>query len=219
PPDAADKARAKTAGSVIGDVESRRIVFVNGAFVRELSDLAGLEKGLSIRSMAQALAGSDSSTPQIGNVVAVDDAAVALNTALMGDGAVIHVAAGAATERPLHLVFFNSDTPMSLFTRSLVVVEEGARAMLIESHEGDEDTDYQVNTALELKVGDRAHVDHVKLIGEGAKALHVSSLMAAVGAQARFNAFSFLTGGAAVRNQMFLHFAGAETVAGIRGVR
>src|SRR5581483_10493623 len=181
PPDAADKARAKTAGSVIGDVESRRIVFVNGAFVCELSDLAGLEKGLSIRSMAQALAGSDSLTPQIGNVVAVDDAAVALNTALMGDGAVIHVAAGAATERPLHLVFFNSDTPMSLFTRSLVVVEEGARAMLIESHEGDEDTDYQVNTALELKVGDRAHVDHVKLIGEGAKALHVSSLMAAVG--------------------------------------
>jgi Fe-S cluster assembly protein SufD len=149
--------------------------------------------------------------------VAVDDAAVALNTALMGDGVVIRLAAGAVTERPLHLVFVGPQTPAALFTRSLVVLEEGARAMLIESHEGS-GADYQINAALELKVGDKAHVDHVKLIDEGAKALHVSTLMAAVGAQARFNAFSFTTGGAAVRNQMFLHFAGPETVAGIRGV-
>ncbi|MEX1083503.1 MAG: Fe-S cluster assembly protein SufD, partial [Xanthobacteraceae bacterium] len=106
----------------------------------------------------------------------------------------------------------------SIFTRSLAVVEEGARAMLIESHEGGADADYQVNAALELVVRDKAHVDHVKLIGEGAKALHVSTLMATVGAHARFNTFSFTTGGAAVRNQMFLLLAGEETVAGSRGV-
>ena len=89
--------------------------------------------------------------------------------------------------------------------------------MLIESHEGAADTDYQVNAALELVVGDEAHVDHVKLIGEGAKALHVSTLLAAIGAHARFNTFTFTTGGAVVRNQMFIRFDGVETVAGIRG--
>ncbi len=219
PPDAAAKARAKSAGKLVGDVECRRIVFVNGAFVPELSDLAALERGLTIRSMAQALAASDPLiTEYLGKAVAVDDMAVALNTALMGDGAVIHVAAGAAVDRPLHLIFVGPDTPAAVFTRSLVVVEDGARAMLIESHEGGTDADYQVNTALELIVGDKAHVDHVKLIGEGAKALHVSSLMARVGAHARFNAFTFTSGGAAVRNQMFLLLGGVETVAGIRGV-
>ena len=55
--------------------------------------------------------------------------------------------------------------------------------MLIESHEGPAGSDYQVNAALELFVGDEAHVDHVKLIGEGADALHVSTLAAAIGAQ------------------------------------
>ena len=52
PPDAAAKARAKSAGALLGDVEARRIVFVDGAFVAELSDTAGLEPGLTIGSLA-----------------------------------------------------------------------------------------------------------------------------------------------------------------------
>ena len=59
PPDAAAKARAKNAGAAFAAVEGRRIVLVDGAFVPELSDLAGLEPGLTIRSMAQALAAGD----------------------------------------------------------------------------------------------------------------------------------------------------------------
>ena len=74
--------------------------------------------------------------------------------------------------------------------RSLVVVEKGARVMLIESHEGPAGSEYQVNAALELFVGDEAHVDHVKIIGEGSDALHVSTLAAAIGARARFNTFT-----------------------------
>jgi Fe-S cluster assembly protein SufD len=218
PPDAAAKARAQSAPCPIGDVECRRIVFVNGALVPELSDLADLEKGLSVGSMAAALAkGGPLITQYLGKVVASDDAALALNTALMGDGALVRVAAGAVVDRPLYLVFIGPETAASIFARSLIVVEKGARVMLIESHEGPAEADYQVNAAVELVVGDQAHVDHVKLVGEGAKAMHVSTLLAAIGARARFNSFTFTTGGAVVRNQIFLRFDGAETVAGIRG--
>jgi Fe-S cluster assembly protein SufD len=218
PPDAAAKARAKTAGKVVGDVETRRLVFVDGAFVPELSDTAGLEPGLEVGSLADALSGT---APLIdgylGKLAPSGDVAVALNTALMGDGAVIHVGAGATIERPIHLLFVASDDPAATFTRSLVVVGEGARVMLIESHEGPAGSDYQVNSAIELFVGEKAHVDHVKIIGEGADALHVSTLAAAVGAKARFNAFTFTMGGAVVRNQMFLNFDGENILAGIRG--
>ena len=78
-------------------------------------------------------------------------------------------------------------------------------------------SEYQVNAALELEVGDEAHVDHIKITGEGAGALHVSTLMAAIGAHARFNEFLFTTGAAVVRNQLFVRFAGEGTIAGIRG--
>ena len=218
PPDAAAKARAKTAGALLGDVETRRLVFVDGAFVAELSDIAALEPGLSVGSLAAALSDGDPTlAAHLGKLAPASDAAVALNTALMGDGAVIRIAAGSTIERPIHLLFVASDKPAATFTRSLVVVEEGARAMLIESHEGPAGSDYQVNAALEIFVGDEAHVDHVKIIGEGADALHVSTLAAAIGARARFNAFTFTAGGAVVRNQLFLKFDGEDTVAGIRG--
>src|SRR5579862_9910336 len=59
PPDAAAKARAKSAGALVGDVEARRLVFVDGAFVPELSDVAALEQGLTITSLAAALSGDD----------------------------------------------------------------------------------------------------------------------------------------------------------------
>ena len=218
PPDAAAKARAKSAGALLGDVEARRLVFVDGAFVPELSDLANLSTGLTVGSLAQALADNDPAlAAHLGKLAPASDVAVALNTALMGDGAVIRIGAGATIERPLHLLFVASEKPAATFVRSLVVVEHGARAMLIESHEGPSGSDYQVNAALELFVGDAAHVDHVKIIGEGSDALHVSTLAAAIGAHARFNTFTFTVGGAVVRNQLFLKFDGEGTVAGVRG--
>jgi Fe-S cluster assembly protein SufD len=218
-PDAAAKARAKDALAMLDAIEARRVVFVDGALTPELSDLAGLEAGLTIRSMAQALAAGDRDLlAHLGRIVPTDDVAVALNTAFMGDGAVIHVAQGVALAQPIHLVFVNAGgEPASVFARSLVIIEEGARAMLVESHVGSTTSEDQVNTALELKVGDGAHVDHIKITGDGAGALHVSTLMAAIGAHARFNEFLFTTGGAVVRNQAFVRFDGEGTIAGIRG--
>src|SRR5271163_2366818 len=168
PPDAAAKARAKGAGKLLGDVEARRLVFVDGAFVPELSDTAGLESGLAVTSLADALtAGDPALAAHLGKLAPANDVAVALNTALKGDGAVIRIASGSTIERPLHLQFLSSGEPAATFVRSLVVVEPRARAMLIESHEGPSGGDYQVNAVLELSVGDEAHVDHVKIVGEG----------------------------------------------------
>src|SRR6202050_2868249 len=54
PPHAPAKTRAKTAGAVLSDVEARRLVFADGAFVAEASDVAGLEAGLTVNSLADA---------------------------------------------------------------------------------------------------------------------------------------------------------------------
>jgi len=214
PPDAAAKARARNAGRVLADVDCRRLVFVDGIFAPELSDLSP-EPGLSIGSLADALACGDKLiVDYIGKTFATDDVALALNTALMGDGAVIRIAEGAEIKRPIHLVFATgSDRPSSAFVRSLVTVEKGARVTLIEDHDSG---DAQVNAALELVVGDGAQVDYIKLTA--ARALHVASLLASVGADARVNTFAFTADAQVVRNQNFIRFAGENTRASIRGV-
>jgi Fe-S cluster assembly protein SufD len=214
PPDAAAKTRGKEAGNILAGLDVRKLTFVDGAFVAELSDLSP-EPGLAIGSLADALAKGDTLVTQhLGQTFATDDVAVALNTALMGDGAVIRIAAGAAIKRPIHLVFVaGADKPAATFVRSLVVVEKGAKAAVIEDHEsGDE----QVNAAFELVVGDDAEVDYFKVTR--ARGLHVASLLARVGANATFRSFAFTADSNVVRNQSFVHFAGDHSHAGIRGV-
>jgi len=214
PPDAAAKARAKTAGQALAGVDCRRLVFVDGVFAPDLSDLTP-EKGLTIGAMAEALAKNDPLVAKhVGRTFETDDVAVALNTALMGDGAVIEIADGAQIKRPLHLVFAaGGDKPESVFTRSLVVVGAGAKATLIEDHDSG---NAQVNAATELVVGDGADVDYFKLTrGQG---LHVASLLASVGAKADFDTFAFTSDTSVVRNQNFIRFAGEGADGGIRGV-
>src|ERR1700676_1263065 len=122
PPDAAPKARAKTGGAFLGRGETRRLVFVDGAFVAELSDVAALEPGLSVGSLADALSNGDPTLARhLGKLAPASDAAVALNTALMGDGAVIRIASGSTIERPIHLLFVASEKPAATYIRSLVV--------------------------------------------------------------------------------------------------
>src|SRR3569623_1953140 len=125
-PDAAAKARAKDAGKLIAGVETRRIVFVDGVFAPDLSDLTP-EPGLTIGSLANALARGNA--PALGTAFATDDVAVALNTALMGDGAVIEIAAHARIKKPIPLVFAGAP-PTSSFVRSLVTIGEGAEVTL-----------------------------------------------------------------------------------------
>ncbi len=214
-PDAAARGRAAQSPTLLASIDARRIVFVDGSFAPELSDLSNLEPGLSIGSMASALEVGDTRVlARMGAISSTTDTALALNTAFMRDGAVIDVAAEVALARPIHLVFVAARKEASaVFTRSLVMFGKGARAMLVESHEGS--SEQQVNTVIELDVADEAHVDHVKITDAGA--LHLSTMMATVGAHARFNEFLFTAGGTVVRNQVFVRFAGAGTIAGIRG--
>jgi len=218
-PDAAGIARAKEAGVLLREIEARRIVLVDGVLMPELSDLAALEPGLTIGSMAQALAAGDNDVVRlVGTVAPSDDVAAALNTAFMGDGVVISVADGVTLTRPLHVIFaYTASAAAAVFARSLVTVGDCARAMLIESHEGPDDVDYQINNALELTVGDDARVDHVKIGAEGSRALHISTLMAALGARAAFNDLSFMIGGAVVRNQLHVRCVGEDSTATIGG--
>lgn len=219
PPDAAAKTRAREAGQLLADAGCRRLFVVDGSFVPELSDLDGLESGLAIQSMATALASGDALvSAYLGKTVPTEDPVLALNTALMGDGVVIRVAAGVSIARPIQLVCVTTaDTPTAVFMRSLVVIDKGARVTLIETYEGPNKSPYQINAALELSVGEDAEVDHVKITREGMAAIHVATLLANIGARAKFNDFSFIAGGALVRNQLFVRLNGEGTVAGIHG--
>jgi len=113
---------------------------------------------------------------------------------------------------------FVGDAAAAMYPRSVVMVEPGAHLTLIESFAGPTDIDYQVNSALELVIGEGAKVDHIKIGHDGNSALRISTLGVTVDANATYRDFSFTIGGAVVRNQTFVRFAGEGTEASIGGV-
>ena len=212
-PDAAAKAAAKSAGSMLAGLRAHRIIIADGRFVPELSDTA--IDGVNITSLATAIAHDGEALFETAN----DDVALALNTALASDGVVIRVKAGMIVPRPIQLVFVHSaGNATAVFTRSRVVVEPDAKVTLVESHEGPDKLDYQINTALDLVVGRGAKVDHVKVTGEGSTALHVSTLCIGVAQGAELRDFTFTLGGAVVRNQLFVTCQGRNAALALAGV-
>lgn len=224
-PPAAPLASAEASAAIerataFGAIEALRITLVNGHVAQVDSDPAKVPAGLEILPLGLALSSNHELLAQMGAVVpgAGDNGAYALNTAFMADGAVIRVAAGASIETPIHLRFVNTGAvAFSTATRVLVAVGEGASVTLIESHEGPDGVAYQPNGVLELVVGDRAKVRHVRLNREGRDALALSTIAARLGAKASFDTVNMVVGAGVSRHQVYLTFAGDHSTANVNG--
>lgn len=212
-------ARAEAGARLLQGAELRRIVVANGAVVRELSDLDGLEDGLSISTLADAIASGDEALSRFGGIVpARYDAALALNTALAKDGLVVIVAAGAQIERPIHVAHvFAGEKAAASFARSLVVVGAGAQLTYAESFEGPDGLAYQANSATEFVVGDEAHLDVVRLQEDGGAAVHLSTLLFDVGRQSELHTFGYSTGAAVARTSLYATLSGDDSKVAFNG--
>ena len=172
--------------------------------------------------MAEALALDEPLLSQgLGPTVPADDPALALNTALAGDGVVITVSPDVAIERPIHLVFVNTSRDAGRDGHAIAGAWSAAAParLFVETHEGRDQSDYQVNTVLQLVVGDRgagrSYQDHAR----GQRRASTSRRCWPISARGRSSmSSSFTTGGAVVRNQLFVLLAGEGTEANLRGL-
>jgi Fe-S cluster assembly protein SufD len=207
----------KTKGKVsaLQRLTAGRIAIVNGRHEQAWSDFKA-SSGVDVNDVFAFAA--DQKHYRLGEVPGSDDVVLSLNTALMTGGVALRVAKGTNVEKPIEIAYVFADgAAAAMFPRSVVIVEPGARLTLIESFNGPAGVDYQVNSALELVIGEGAHVDHVTIGTDGDKALRISSLGVKVGAKAIYNSFTYTAGGAVVRNQIFARFDGEGTQASIGG--
>jgi Fe-S cluster assembly protein SufD len=195
----------------------RRLVLVDGFFAPGLSDLSDLEDGLKIQTLREILeSGSWPSLNRLMVTQAVNpaedrsDPMVALNAAMMTDGAIIEVFGGTQLARPLHIVHVAaSATPAAMFTRSSLRLGKGATATLIESFIAVKDVaTYQIHNAVMLVVGAEARLDHIRLAEDSRDAFNISSAAVGLGAKAHLNTFALTTGAGVSRFQAFIECAG-----------
>jgi Fe-S cluster assembly protein SufD len=218
-PDAATFKRAEAVLKVGMIKGARRLVLVDGAFAPKLSDISGLEKGLSVRSLREAIDGDSALQAQLFSLD-MSNPMVALNSAMLTDGVVIDVADGTVLSQPLHIVHIAAGaTASSMFTRSLLRLGKDASTTLVESYVAANGTkSYQAHDSLVIGLGDNSKLDHVRLVEDAADAINISSAVVTLGAHANFNTFGMTSGAAVSRYQATITFAGEGSRVETNGV-
>jgi Fe-S cluster assembly protein SufD len=215
-PDAAQTTVALKGNSPLAGQGVVTLSFVNGYHV---GTEGTVPSGVTIVPLAEALGSGHPLLARMGTLaLAQGDTALALNTAFMTDGAVIHVAAGAEVDGPIALRFVTAG-PSAIATaaRVLMVVEAGAKVLLVESHEGQGKLAHQTNTAVEIIAGDGADVQHVRLGLNSEGAVALSTLTADLGSATSLTSVNVALTGAMVRHQVYARFSGGDARAQING--
>jgi Fe-S cluster assembly protein SufD len=183
-----------------------RAVLVNGHYDERLSTLSGLPRGVSVRSLATALADTPSTLePHVGRAASGENAAfVALNTALFSDGIVVTVDAGVEVAAPLHIVHVAvpGPNPTAIHPRTLVHAREGSQLTLVESFVSLQAGTYLTNSVTEIIAEASAHVTHVKIQSEGASGWHVATVAAHQARDAQFVSHNVSFGAALARHDI-----------------
>ena len=202
----------------LAEVDAHRIVFVNGAYRAELSASTGV-RGLEVAPLGQALRKAGAPVSLHATPVPGQESVIALNTAFVTDGAVLHVAKDAKIDKPLLLVFARAGREARLLTtRNLVSIGNGARATVIEAHvvlPGA--ADGQANAISEVKAGAGADVTHIKLTLDGISSSHLAGWVAELATDSTYRAFQLTAGTGLVRNHLLATFKGEGAKLDISG--
>jgi len=210
------------AALVLPGLDGPRLVFVNGAFRGDLSDLANLPAGLTLQPLSQALA-QDAEPLRFAlsrRYRERGDAFARLNAAQAADGVVLRVAAGAKIAVPVQLVFVGAAAgdELAWHARNVVELGEGAGLTLVEQHVGSGAARQLGTLVADLVLRDDARLRHLLVQDAAPEAtlVHRHSLQLGARAQALLHALEL--GGALVRHDLQAELVGDGARLDTRGV-
>jgi Fe-S cluster assembly protein SufD len=199
------------------------LAFIGGYFVPELSSPLGGVGGLSIANITQVL--TDEAAGQgdalVNDIVLnggenPDEALVALNGAMVTDGAVIDVAPGAQITQPIQLLYAGNPTGL-VNVRHIIRLGAGSRASLVEVAQ-DADAQGWLNVVNQIALDDDARLDHLRIMDDGSQANHIAQTRVSLAANARYESFALLSGGALARHEVQAVFTGSGGHCGLSGI-
>jgi len=193
------------------------LVTVDGQHRPELSHRGSLPEGVVLTGLQQALRTDPHRVrAHLGRSLSWQDRAfVALNTAYLGDGALLWVPRGVHLDHPIHLVHDAATAERASHLRTLVVAEPGSRVAVVQHWVGGWGRVFS-NAVTELFVGRGAHVDHLELQQEGPEAFHVATVAAEVAG--RLGSWSVATGGRLGRTELDVRLTDPGAEADLRGL-
>jgi Fe-S cluster assembly protein SufD len=211
-------AEAELLTRAFADASATRLVFLNGVYAPELSLRDRLPEGVRLQSLAESIKGDDEFlSTQLGRYASYRrQSLVALNTAFLGDGAVLVMPPGRRLAEPIHLIYVSGAGGGQLVThpRTLIFLGAGSEAKIVESYIGITRESYFCNAVTELIAEKDSVAEHCRVQREGEAAFHTGTFEAKLARGAHLTAHAVTLAGSLVRNDVHVSLdgEGAECV-------
>lgn len=205
----------------IHDMDTYKIVFINGVYSSYLSSTTHEEADICVLSSAM---NKMMHQPVIENyyskIADMKQSMVALNTAFSKDGAFIYIPDNVILSKPIEVMFFSTANPTEAMyhPRNLIVIGNNAHAQIIERHQTLDNKSNLTNSVTEVHVGKNAEIDYYKIQNDTLEASLIDNTFISQerDSKAAFHTFSF--GGKLTRNNLNFVQTGVNSNSILNGI-
>ncbi len=194
------------------------LVFVNGIFRKEFSDiksLAPLKLSFSEDYPATATGQAiEAAKKSAGKIQA--DSVEALRSAFTNETLIIEVPTDTSLAKPLHLIHFSS-TEKSVYSKILLHLQSGSKLSFIESFIGD-DKKYLTNASCEFLIEDSANLEFARVQSESLTATHLGCSRFFLKKNSSLETLSYAAGGILSRHDLEIYCLGEQASAKVNGL-
>lgn len=204
----------------IGDIDSYKIVFIDGKYASHLSQTT--HEGIDVCLMSAAL-----SEPKYQliienyfNKIASQSGLNALNTAFCKEGAYIHIKKNRVSEKPIQIVHLctGEDPALLLQPRNLIVVDENAHVRIIERHQSMTKNPTLTNSVTEIFASKRCNIDYYKIQNDKSEASLIDNTFISQDSNSDVCVHTFCFGGKLTRNNLNFFQNGQHIQSTLKGI-
>jgi Fe-S cluster assembly protein SufD len=204
---------------LLPETADSRLVFVNGSYTPHLSATAKLPSGVFVGNLAQLPAQYRDRVQQyLAQQQSLEEVFTTLNTASLGDVAVVWVAKNQVVELPIQLLFVATGEDAVLAQpRCLVVAEPNSQVTLVEEYATGEGC-YFTNAVTEIWVEANAEVRHTRIQRDSTSAFHIGKTAVSQARSARYTCNAISLGAKLSRHHLEVFQTGEQTELTINGL-
>lgn len=204
----------------VPDLNSQRLVFVNGLLSTELSSPQAITQ---VTLFSQADEHQQAVINDHLDNIATDNRHLfnELNSAQLSDGVLLHIKKNEMPEQVIQISWLTTPQAanFSVNTRLLIVLEQGAQATVLEHYASDNTAQNSfTNAVTEASIGDNAKLQHYRLQLMQEDALHIGATHVNLARDANYHAFHLGLGSKLTRNDLVVNHNTGGSHAEISGI-
>ncbi|WP_366556545.1 Fe-S cluster assembly protein SufD [Aquibaculum sediminis] len=183
-----------------------RLVFLDGRFSPDHSQLAGLPDGVTLAPLSQVLRDTPQRLEGLLQAAEYDRERTlqALNDALFDEGLLLSVASGIQLDTPVEVIFVGgtSEAAVESHQRLVVSIGRGAQATLVEHHQSVGSGHGLLNLVSDIHVAAGAGLTHLRVQETGKESVHLAGTHLQLERDARYRSLAFTSGAALSRHEI-----------------